>query len=761
MQSRQSLDELIETLRKIGPLVSLLQGESGDPDSRRKLLQTAMEMTVKVTLSGELGALEKTSDEVMEIVDPLRRAGKAFAELSQNSLGLLALHYRAPWLDDGRFTLAGTCPQRLGPILESAFERVGKKPVGCWQQKDPLGNIFHRELLDRYRRIYSRPFSFNDRIFQVVSSSKPGSRLHTAPSIWTVDFGATPEKPVLVVNEQATGSIKTRGSLNISKALLRQLTRGEEGDLRFAILRSAFDDSAHRSERGSGKISAALSNAVEMTWHRILAQKGSYPRWENCLTTLRFLKDDPSSVFWTPQTRDALIEALCFIQGITLYQFFAPGGLTTVTAPGLQGDEEALGAMTIGALSRECVDSLVEALAGAAIEVLHDLYSAAKQAPEEFEFRKEPNLENILGDVALASFLRQEIQGISGAESLLAEALSLSAKVCHQLHEQRRLHFRFLLGNAVDLAQFREVFVFEGDDQIHFSGWDSEKRALCLKAHYSHLQEPGLGIFFEWGRRVHFRVIETVSVRRVLDLPVGPVVKRDEDPHSIRVSTALRLTSEIPNLAVIDTGDGKIRLYLRGRLSLTWQADLGWRSPLLEPGWISRESLPDELTGASAHLGYQLSRERVLALSDALLWIADAPGVGCTLVLTSDFEELKNRHLVELNPRKLEWIEEVALLGCECRNIRNLLMQDGATILNLNQGYLTGQQQLIAFNPKDGRAVEPDPGDEERWTYGTRRASACDLTKVFPECVTITVSSDGPINVFHHGRRKLPHERFA
>jgi DNA integrity scanning protein DisA with diadenylate cyclase activity len=314
------------------------------------------------------------------------------------------------------------------------------------------------------------------------------------------------------------------------------------------------------------------------------------------------------------------------------------------------------------------------------------------------------------------------------------------------------------------LAYFREIHVLDGPEKDFFDSPPldnpeqfSKVRAKLLKAHYSHLQEPGVGLFLEIGERVHPRLVELIDARET-EIPSAPIPGvLDEPPLGGRHQAASRATLQHRNLAVILAGGRRLQMYYGGRCVLEWpDRDTGnWWRPDKKSQWTTPEPLRKLLTCAKGKVSdTELTSAHIAHIADALLFISETPGLGCILVVVPDENHI-SPHLTSLNPRAFRWICPLRLVGASRRTIQNMLMQDGATILNIKKAHLTGQQQLVAFSNNralDARkAIRANP---ERLTYGTRHVSASDITSVLSErCIAITVSADGPISVFARGKR--------
>lgn len=693
---------------------------------------------------------------------------------------IFALHFRSPILEDGRATFAAS-PGARDLIRTFLENRCGVRSDNGLIKRLVKGEQFswalHKDLLTIYRRLYTRPLSFNDRIFQVVVKNRAPT-----PSVWTVlfHFDAEDGGPLLQEESRENGGMETQTEFRIrlTTDLINSLNRSKEGDLRFHVLqelanlRDIPESKRHgRFTRPPRKLRRDLAEAVEMTWHRILARDSSFDEWNSFLRSMDFLESSQEEG-WAPDARAALLNALRFVQGVTLYEILAPEGLSTTVVPELGEKPDSLGAWTIGAgNSGPGVDQLLNCLLPSATPLLSRLFeSAVSEIPPNHQQRKKQpdptpqTLSQYLGDEDLATELRNDQSLTAKAEDVFVSVMKLCLRLCQEKHEQIPLRFRFFLGSSVDLARFREVHVFESpskrekrrNEQEEFKEWDEGKRARCLKAHYSHLQDPGIGLFFEWERRINFRFVEIVDEHPGLLLP-GRV---ESDLETSRSASAKRLTGEVEGLVVADAGDGRVQLYHGGEVVLAWPKDGSntWWSPGQVKSWSSEGALEQLLMEASQQQGRQLDPPHAALLADALLWVSEASGLGCSLVLTAgkdDEKDLLMRHQVPLNLKKFGWVDRVPLADSDPRDICNLLIQDGATILNLHTHTLTNQVQLVPFDRNNLRAFDPFSREdvEDRWTYGTRHASACDITEAVPQIIVLTVSADGPISVFQKGKK--------
>lgn len=782
--TQQPFVEAVDAIRK---LLGIL-GETGKTSSlKQDPFHWAMKAFVRLTLGAStekdldydsLGLTNALYREGMfEVLATLRRLPKELREASGYLPVLFALHFRSPILEDGRATFAGTLTSKLEERLGRFLDE--KDLVACLAAGEQgLTSNFQDILLQMYRKLYTRPFSFNDRVFQSIANRIERQGSAQPLSMWTVlfDFAGPEGSPLLEkVRRAGDGVSCTESRVRLGADVVRRLN-GVNGDnkedLRGRVLReiaATVEKNQNADARllplhPSRELRDRLAGAVEMVWHEILSEKDSVKIWSELLQELEFV--DEAETFasgWSssPSARAALFDVLRFLQGVSLYEVLAPGGLSTTVVPGLRGNIHEIGAWTIGfPAAAEGVCRTQDQLLPSATELLEGIFSWAKA--KEGEVAESPlTLAQYLGNEELARDLLPQSEDEDKDkvhEPALFEVLKLALRLCHEKHEGMDLHFRFIIGRSVDLARFNEVYMFRKDgkfdEQTEFKNWDEDKRARCLKAHYSHLQDPRIGLFFDWERNAYFRFVEIVEGQRST-FAQGATSLRDENPERSRASLAKKLTSEARDLIVADTGGGRVQVYKGGKLALAWPQDgtTSWWSPKRAKSWNSEEELKSLLDKTNRDLKGKLNREQIALVADVLLWVSEASGLGCALVLTGENSDLK-KYQVLLNLKKLWWVDEVSLEECGPRDMRNLLVQDGATILNLESRRLTNQIQLVAF--KDGSALQPRSENEERWTYGTRHASACDFTEVVQGCTVITVSADGPISVFRDGKKLKP-----
>jgi DNA integrity scanning protein DisA with diadenylate cyclase activity len=79
------------------------------------------------------------------------------------------------------------------------------------------------------------------------------------------------------------------------------------------------------------------------------------------------------------------------------------------------------------------------------------------------------------------------------------------------------------------------------------------------------------------------------------------------------------------------------------------------------------------------------------------------------------------------------------------RELVNFAKQDGATVIDV-QGQFRGC--MVLLRPRANTQAEIGPGK------GARHSSAAKMSAE-AQCLAITVSQDGPVTVYDHGRRIL------
>jgi hypothetical protein len=522
-----------------------------------------------------------------------------------------------------------------------------------------------------------------------------------------------------------------------------------------------------------------LNEAIEMTWHKILSDPNSYSQWREFLIEFDFIQQEQSNS-WTFQSRIGLLYALWFLQGVSLFEKLVPGGITTLIFSintdvfnnqisaayqiGLNSNNER-DSQTLNLFLNNSFSHIKTSLETLMRSALTDFPSAPESA--------ETNPSNLLteigdkGDKEILDNFLSKIDPIfitPKSQKTLATILEAGRILSNTTHEQQPLEFQLFIGSSNELSCFREVYIFEDDEINRFSSSDSKKLTRLLKAHYSYFQELNVGLFLEIEERIKPRVVETIPIKNNA-LGFLPLDETLENAINNRHYSALNLTGKFERVIVVLSGLGKVSLYNKGEVLLRWpnkENRTWWISDLLEKPWLDRNNLVNFLFWVNEMFTGKLERKYSEIIVDALHWVSEQPGLGCSLVIANNVKEVKKRS-IPLNPTKLKWVDRVSLASASRNHIQNTLIQDGATILDIfhDELYLEGQQLIAPI--KDGQLYSPystiknnqtrDEIIESRSTYGTRHTSACDLTHVLePKCFVITVSADGPITVFFRGK---------
>jgi hypothetical protein len=478
------------------------------------------------------------------------------------------------------------------------------------------------------------------------------------------------------------------------------------------------------------------------------------------------------------------------LQGIALYEKVADSGLLTVSFPiTLDNNICVQAGMTFGVSSSD--DQDISSLSDSLINSIHlipqslkNILSGALNSYEQsnlnincesdtinLELSREINNEEVLQS------LTTEISEISKfnidtqkADENLAAILKLCRNLSTAVHEQYELQYQFFIGNGSELGSFREIYVFQESERKEFDIAKTRIWSKLLKAHFSYFQQPNVGIFIEIEGRISPRVVEVIAIgKRIRSL--NHIVENLGDESNNRHQTAINITKNGRQILVARSGAGKVWLYGNGKELLRWPNNdtRGWWVPEDTEPWNSEAELTKLIHNVNEKYKGNLTDEQSRLLIKSIHWVSLQPGLGCSLVICDQSDSkvinrLKERLTIPLNPRKLTWVKRISLYGAQQSHIQNTLIQDGATILDIQECEIEGQQ-LITPIDEDGKVYNPyrtlrDDGQsmtleeiEARWSYGTRHTSACDLTKVLcGQCFTITVSADGPISVFYKGK---------
>lgn len=787
-----------KTKRLITRLLEAGGREEGKGDSsqllkrHRSALEWGMKVIVQALLGGErdgnspqipkgvLGLEDVTKAWFSKCLSQIQMSGaKSGEKFAAFEPSLAAVHYRGAWLDDGRETVAGSSPGTYQRIVEK-FGLAEKEEEAGEGAMDTSLFVFHSHLLSTYQEVYGRPLTFNDRLFPQVGRE-------AEPTVWALRFQSEEGDEALYRETVTHGGVNI-GMISLSRSLLESLVLFGGEDVRKEIYAQLCEEVPSdvlppglNTEAGKNTflwlrrngVLLHLDENVERTWVHVLAKKDSFRRWRTLLGALRFLKaGDVANVGaeveswggWSGPERRALRAALVFLQGVCLYEPIAPGGIATLIVPsrslprGLHH-----GAITVGSAQWEnvlpWVDELMPTLARVLATIIPDETDLDTTNPDVglgHVFRRDEERQ-LIGKIQEEGFYE------TTSENVLASALLLGLSLSDVSHEQQALEFQVLIAGAEALGSVRELHTFSDDDRNFFLNLTPEKQALLVRAHYSHFQEPGVALFLESRQRVHPRIILLSAYDQGDEQRMS--LARSLRGEPTRHERALESTRSIQNAVMIRAGrggmsgaNGRVLVYWDGRVKLMWSSGrAAWYWGEDDDNWLQENALYDLLFSLNRNSEGALKEREVRLLSDALLWVADKPGLGCMLVIMAKEGALSDCR-ISLNPKRWKWLEKLGPPGYEPSLLRNVLIPDGGVVLELPQGTLEGQLQLVPLDDKRifdvGREMSEHP---EAWTYGTRHASALGLSEVFSgQCVAITISADGPVTVFWKGGKIRP-----
>lgn len=738
-------------------------------EDRRKLLSWAMRVLVNQIIGGnediQTDVLQKFTTKKY-ILDRFQFLNDNCEKIGRQSLkpALAGIHFRSSLLEDGRETLAAS-------LLEEMPQNVKDIVVAS---DDPIAIGFHKELLKNYFELYTRPLTFNEKLLTLADRESEYYKIH----ICHLDFNNEPSLSILEESYNNRDKIR-EWKIHFSESLIRDLTNYLNYDIPNSILDRVLNKLNRNTENitiqseDDTSLFRMMREAVEMSWHKILGQedaKNSYETWKNFLSKLKFI---PSELIeestWNPLTREALLQGLWFLQGIALYEKLVPGELVTIS---FEFDDQVYGALTLGFkhdkfkilnLNNQVIlknlSQLLETILTGALASVNSSALSLNETP--------PPLMVELQDQNIFDKFKEEIPifvANSQSQETLVRILKICKSLCTAVHEQHPLEFQFFVGSGSELGSFREIYSFTEPERRDFETSNTIIWLNLLKAHYSHLQQRNRGIFIEIEERINPRIVETLLSEKIL--PFVCYLADDDSFNAIskdstsQQQTSINITRRTQNLVVVRCGFGKVWLYANGKILLRWpkKETPDWWSPLAEKSWDCENYLEKFIKQASQKLNQEIDNKICQKIAEALLWISEQPGLGCSLVIVESKTENIQNCCAQLNPKKLDWIRKFSLNNFTKNELQNTLMQDGATLLDLQEKSLEGQQLIV---PIDGTKISQSKNitTEERLNYGTRHTSALDFTWVLKDkgCA-IVVSADGPISVFVNGERKTPHD---
>lgn len=371
---------------------------------------------------------------------------------------------------------------------------------------------------------------------------------------------------------------------------------------------------------------------------------------------------------------------------------------------------------------------------------------------------------------------------IEAHETLTRESvsvgLSLGLRLLRRRHEGHPVGFRLAVGSDHDLRQGFSVShsLARGEPgplRIHFrEGGDAEdikneigRFAALVEANYSFLQSSDAYLCLAAGNGG--LTIEYVARPRFTrEGALGASSGTSLDEMS-------RLSRLMPDLLLIAVdGDGWGTAAVAGKTCFSIGPGHEW--------WIDDRSmqyqqvLESRLSEAMRTLRYSEFAEKhsvfLSVLAATLLRVCRDPKVGATFVLGP--WSVLEKYAIEMTPVfdvVPEWKVESPILA---QHLFNLAIQDGATVVALDQARVFGRRHLSSrlFDPDGEESQEvtgkkvraswsergtplywPNWGSWYRW--GTRHRSAAALARELRgQAIVLCVSQDGPLHLFHGER---------
>jgi hypothetical protein len=345
----------------------------------------------------------------------------------------------------------------------------------------------------------------------------------------------------------------------------------------------------------------------------------------------------------------------------------------------------------------------------------------------------------------------------------------LATIVASAKHEGRPLAFSFLLGTPQNLVQdliIEHEFIMRGDDgksrlRLGPEYPECAYTLSLIKGNYGLLQNPELALF----------VSHPGLPAEITHIVRLPGVRSREKSRRVLLSAVTRRGKKM--LACVSYGNGRAELIFDGVLFGSYSELEGWRyaSSYIDFWAVVRKEI--EAVGG-------LPESRLLKMLESVIErISAEPGSGALMVL-AERGALQEGLLrgVQLT-RVFDSVEKMNVEEIGADLLFQLAVEDGATIIEVPSGIVSGRWQLPAIDPEEHRVEEeytsPEgagqigrvpllkawqrPGKYE-WKdwhktlqWGTRHTAALGASLALGDrALVVVISADGPIHVLKNGR---------
>jgi len=603
---------------------------------------------------------------------------------------------------------------------------------------------FHDNLLKLYFNLFGRINTFNERIFEnfILSSDKK-------PSIFKVKFNSTKENTLL----EFAGISHT---VNICPELANSLV---PQSLIHAILTPTISIQHfgwYQFIKAQG-IKSQLDILVENEWHKILSDNSSIEKWQGLLYFLDSASSPTTAAIWNPITKAHLRKALKFIQGISIYRHFAPSEIVSILSA-INNKRDIFG-VTIGFNHKETKTE--------------DFITAVVNKVEEFGENIMPQIEVASMDNLISTAKPETVFGediwraieidLNGNNadivifSKCAEVIENVRGLAFASHEGDGIKFTLYFGRQPSLSRFNEICDFKKEDLVNLK---SNFRNF-LKSHYSLFQSNLTGLFIDVAYDSQISLVKPLSLLpSITDAKQSSFLEIDSILGSQTEESRLKLiTDSDHHLLALEVGMNQMRIFYKGEIYLKWPGgDNYFWSKNHFGEWsdeINLTSLVEKVISFSTIDDDSEKKYVSNSIVKSVLKVSEEKGKGGMFIFgKSTGILLLDGYKSKLNSQQITFWKLRKITQCDTDDLFNMLIPDGATLVNLNSLIIENQIQVIPI--EHGKAMDLSSLSSIGGSKGTKHMTGKAISQTqMNKLLVVCISADGPITVFYNGTELL------
>lgn len=600
---------------------------------------------------------------------------------------------------------------------------------------------FHDLLLNLYFNLFGRINTFNERMFEyfVASSDKN-------PKFFRVKFNSKKENSLLEIygNSHTINICPDLANSLVPVSLITQILCPTISIQQFGW---------YHFIKAQG-IKTQLDNLVENEWHKILSEDSSINKWQCLLLFLDLATKPTNPLEWNHITKAHLKKALKFIQGISIYRHFASSEIVSILS--IINNEKDIFGVTIGFNNNTInTDEFVKAFSNEIIEFGKNVIPSNNIIRSTDTATHSIKPETVLGS-EIWQEIKKDINGNNGDIAMFskcAEAIEKVKGLAFASHEGDDIKFTLFFGRQPSLSRFNEICGFTQDDLDNLK---SNFRNF-LKSHYTLFQSNLNGLFLDVVYDSQISLVKPLSIlpsitdtKQTGFLELDSIVGNQSDENTLK-----SITNSDHHLLALEVGMKQMKIFYKGGVYLKWPGgdNYSWSKNLFGE-WsdeIKLSSLIEKIILFSSIENESEKKYVSNSIVKTVLKVSGERGKGGMLVFGKASQDyLLDGYKSKLNVQQISFWKKRKINQCDADDLYNMIIPDGATLINLTSLIIENQIQIIPI--KNGKAIDLSSLITTGGSKGTRHMTGMAISKAQGnKLLIVCISADGPVTVYYCG----------